>query len=405
MQNKRFPCEIAVWRILPTIRSEIAKQLASLGLPQMVISKRLGITQPAVSQYVTKKRGMTFAVSDEAQTLIQSLAEDVARGKDLNLNERMCEICANVQGNDKCTFESISMKNRLRTLKEENNAVILAHNYQCAEVQDIADYVGDSFELSKIASELDCSTIVFCGVDFMAEIAAILSPEKSVLLPVKEAMCPMSRMIGRSDVRQLKKRYPDAPVVCYVNTSADVKAECDVCCTSANAIKIINELDADRIVFIPDRNLGDYLASKTDKEIISWDGFCPTHQMITLGDVLIKRQEQPDCEIVVHPECRPEVIAAADFVYGTGGMLRHAARSTARHIAIGTEVGMLHRLATQEPSKEFTALTNAICPNMKRTHLEDVIHALEQTKHRVTVPEDVRKDAKKALDKMLEMGV
>ncbi len=404
MQNKRFPCEIAVWRVLPTIRSEIAKQLANLGLPQVVISKRLGITQPAVSQYVTKKRGTTFAVSNEAQTLIQSLAEDVAHGKDLNLNERMCEICANIQGNDKCTFESVSMRNRLRKLKEENDAVILAHNYQRAEVQDAADYVGDSFELSKIASELHCATIVFCGVDFMAEIAAILSPEKRVLLPVKEAMCPMSRMITRNDVRQLKKHYPETPVVCYVNTSADVKAECDVCCTSANAVKIVNALDADRILFIPDRNLGDYVASKTDKEIVSWDGFCPTHQMITLGDVLIKRQEQPDCEIVVHPECRPEVIGAADYVYGTGGMLRYAARSNARHIAIGTEVGMLHRLATQEPHKEFSALTNAVCPNMKRTNLDDAIRALEQKKHLVTVPEDVRKDAKKALDRMLEMG-
>ena len=405
MTPQRFPCEVAVWRILPTIRSEIAKQLASLGLPQIVISTRLGITQPAVSQYVTKKRGMTFTVSDEAQRLIQSLAEDVANEKDLNLNERMCEICTNIQGTDKCTSEPESMIDRLNKLKEENDAVILAHNYQRAEVQDAADYVGDSFELSKIASELDCSTIVFCGVDFMAEIAAILSPEKTVLLPVKEAMCPMSRMIGRNDVQQLKKRYPGTPVVCYVNTSAEVKAECDVCCTSANAIKIINELDADRILFIPDRNLGDYLASKTDKEIVSWDGFCPTHQMITLGDVLIKRQEQPDCEIVVHPECRPEVIAAADFVYGTGGMLRHAARSNAGHIAIGTEVGMLHRLATQEPNKEFSALANAICPTMKRTTLEDAISALEQKKHRVTVPEDVRKGAKKALDKMLEIGV
>lgn len=405
MQNKRFPCEIAVWRILPTIRSEIAKQLASLGLPQMVISQRLGITQPAVSQYVTKKRGMTFTVSDEAQRLIQSLAEDVAHGKDLDLNERMCEICENIQGTDKCTSESVSKEDRLNTLKEANEAVILAHNYQRAEVQDAADYVGDSFELSKIASELDCSTIVFCGVDFMAEIAAILSPEKTVLLPVKEAMCPMSRMIGRNDMRELKSRYPETPVVCYVNTSADVKAECDVCCTSANAIKIINELDADRILFIPDRNLGDYLASKTDKEIVSWHGFCPTHEMITLGDVLIKRQEQPDCEIVVHPECRPEVIEAADYVYGTGGMMRHAARSNARHIAIGTEVGMLHRLATHEPNKEFSALANAICPNMKRTTLEDVISALEQKKHRVTVPDDVREGAKKALNKMLEIGV
>ena len=296
------------------------------------------------------------------------------------------------------------MRDRLRRLKEENDAVILAHNYQRDEVQDAADYVGDSFELSKIASEIKCRVIVFCGVDFMAENAAILSPEKQVLLPVKEATCPMSHMISRNDVRQLKKRYPETPVVCYVNTSADVKAECDTCCTSANAVKIINALDADRILFIPDRNLGDYLATKTDKEIISWNGFCPTHQVITLGDVLIKRQEQPDCEIVVHPECRPEVIAAADYVYGTGGMLRHAAKSNAHHIAIGTEVGMLHRLAMQEPNKEFSALAETICPNMKRTRLKDAVQALEQKKHRVTVPENVRKDAKKALDKMLEMG-
>jgi len=297
------------------------------------------------------------------------------------------------------------MRDRLRRLKEENDAVILAHNYQRDEVQDVADYVGDSFELSKIASELNCRVIVFCGVDFMAENTAILSPEKQVLLAVKEATCPMSHMITRNDVRQLKKRYPETPVVCYVNTSAEVKAECDVCCTSANAVKIVNALDADRILFIPDRNLGDYLATKTDKQIISWDGFCPTHQVITLGDVLMKRQEQPDCEIVVHPECRPEVIEAADYVCGTGGMLRHAAKSTARHIAIGTEVGMLHRLATQEPNKEFSALAETVCPNMKRTHLQDAIHALEKRRYIVTVPEQVRINAKKALDKMLETGV
>ena len=300
--------------------------------------------------------------------------------------------------------ESIGMKDRLSRLKEERNAVILAHNYQRAEVQDAADYVGDSFELSKIASEIKCDVIVFCGVDFMAESAAILSPEKTVLLPIKEATCPMSHMITRDDVRQLKKRYPGTPVVCYVNTSADVKAESDVCCTSANAVKIINALDNERILFVPDKNLGDYLASKTDKEIVSWEGFCPTHQMITLGDVLIKRLDQPGCEIVVHPECRPEVIAAADYVYGTGGMLRHAARASARHIAVGTEVGMLHRLRKQEPTKEFSTLAETVCPNMKLTHLADAVRALEQKIYRVTVPEDVRRDAKKALDRMLEMG-
>jgi quinolinate synthase len=296
------------------------------------------------------------------------------------------------------------MTDRLTRLKKERDAVILAHNYQREEVQDAADYVGDSFELAKIASELKCAVIVFCGVDFMAESAAVLSPEKQVLLPVKEATCPLSHMISRNDVRQLKKRYPGTPVVCYVNTSAAVKAESDVCCTSANALKIINSLDADQILFIPDRNLGDYLATKTGKEIISWYGFCPTHQVITLGDVLMKREEVPGCEIVVHPECRPEVIAAADLVYGTGGMLRHAGSANAHHIAIGTEVGLLHRLRKQTPTKEFSALTDTVCPNMKRTHLEDVVRALERKQHRVVVPKEVRAGAKRALDKMLEVG-
>jgi quinolinate synthase len=300
--------------------------------------------------------------------------------------------------------ESVTMQNRLQRLKEEDDAVILAHNYQCDEVQDAADFVGDSFELSKIASEANCQVIVFCGVDFMAEIAAILSPGKLVLLPIKDATCPMSHMITRDDVRRLKRRYPETPVVCYVNTSADVKAESDVCCTSANAVKIINALEGDRVLFVPDRNLGDYVATKTDKEVISWNGFCPTHQAITLGDVLLKRQQQPNCEILVHPECRPEVIAAADHVYGTGGMLRHATKSTAHHIAIGTEVGMLHRLETQRPNKEFSTLTETICSNMKRTRLNDVVRALEKKKHRITVPEGVRKEARKALDAMLEIG-
>jgi quinolinate synthase len=193
----------------------------------------------------------------------------------------------------------------------------LAHNYRRDEVQDAAGYVGDSFELSKIASEIKCAVIVFCGVDFVAENAAILSPEKQVLLPIKEATCPISHMVTPEDVRLLKKNNPGAPVVCYVNTTEAVKAESDVCCTSANAVKITNSLDADRTVFFLDRNLGDYLATKTDKEIVSWDGFCPAHRVITLGNVLIKREEPPHCEIVVRPECRPEVIAAADFVYET----------------------------------------------------------------------------------------
>ncbi|MGZ4944743.1 MAG: quinolinate synthase NadA [Halobacteriota archaeon] len=296
------------------------------------------------------------------------------------------------------------MNNDLQRLKKEKNALILAHNYQRDEVQDAADYVGDSFELSKIASEVDCSVIVFCGVDFMAENAAILSPEKTVLLPVRKSTCPMSHMITSSDVRQLKKQYPDASVVCYVNTSADVKAESDVCCTSANATKVINALEAEQVIFVPDWNLGQYLISKTDKEIIPWKGYCPTHRGITLGDVLIKRHEIPDCEIIVHPECRPEVTAAADYTYGTGGMIRHARMSSAAHIAIGTEVGMLHRLKTECPDKEFSALGEAVCPNMKLTHIDDVVRALKWKQYQVTVPEDIRIRAKQALELMLEMG-
>ncbi len=296
------------------------------------------------------------------------------------------------------------MNSDLQHLKEENDALILAHNYQLDGVQDAADYVGDSFELSKIASEVGCSVIVFCGVDFMAENAAILSPQKTVLLPVRQATCPMSHMITSSDVRQLKKQYPDASVVCYVNTSADVKAESDVCCTSANAVKVIDALETDQIIFIPDWNLGQYLASKTDKEIISWKGYCPTHKSITLGDVLMKRHEVPDCEVIVHPECRPEVVAAADYVYGTGGMIRHAQLSNASHIAIGTEVGMLHRLRTMCPDKEFSALGETVCPNMKRTHVNDIVRALERKEYHITVPETISVKAKQALDMMLETG-
>ncbi len=296
------------------------------------------------------------------------------------------------------------MNNSIKRLKKENDAVILAHNYQCDEVQDAADYVGDSFELSKIASEVNCSTIVFCGVDFMAENAAILSPQKTVLLPVRRATCPMSHMITSSDVQQLKREHPAAPVVCYVNTSAAVKAESDVCCTSANAIKVVNALEGDQIIFIPDWNLGQYLASKTNKEVVSWKGYCPTHEGITLGDVLMKRHEDPDCEIVVHPECRPEVVAAADYAYGTGGMIRHATMSSASHIAIGTEVGMLHRLRTMYPGKTFSALGETVCPNMKRTHVNDIVRALERREYNITVPEGIRIKAKQALDLMLEMG-
>ena len=299
---------------------------------------------------------------------------------------------------------SENMGNRLQELKKERNAIILAHNYQIGEVQEAADHVGDSFELSRIASQIDCDVIVFCGVDFMAESAYILSPEKTVLLPVKNATCPMSHMISVADVRALRKGHPKATVVCYVNTSADVKAESDICCTSANAINVINSVDTDQVIFVPDRNLAHFVQSKTDKEIIAWNGFCPTHENITLGDILMRKLEMPDIEVVVHPECRPEVIEVADYVYGTGGMLRHATISNAKRMLIGTEVGLLFRLQKENPDKEFYSPSeHAVCPNMKLTTLQKVVDALENMEYKITVAEDVRMRAKRALNKMLEI--
>ncbi|HXY87744.1 MAG TPA: quinolinate synthase NadA [Candidatus Acidoferrales bacterium] len=296
------------------------------------------------------------------------------------------------------------MGNRLKELKNDQNAIILAHNYQIGEIQEAADYVGDSFELSRIASQIDCDIVVFCGVDFMAESAYILSPEKTVLLPVKNATCPMSHMITAADVQALRREHPQATVVCYVNTPADVKAKSDICCTSANVINVINSVDSDQVIFVPDINLAYFVQSKTDKEIIAWNGFCPTHENITLGDILMKKHEIPDIEVVVHPECRPEVIEVADYVYGTGGMLRHAKISNAKRMLIGTEVGLLYRLQKENPDKEFYSPSeHAVCPNMKLTTLQKVVDALNNMEYKITVAEDVRVQAKKALDKMLEI--
>ena len=299
---------------------------------------------------------------------------------------------------------SYMILDELVRLKEERNAVLLAHNYQPGEIQQVADYVGDSFELSKTASQSDSDVIVFCGVDFMAESAAILSPHKTVLLPVLEASCPMSHMITAAAVRQLRAEYPEATVVCYVNTSAAVKAESDICCTSANAIRVVNAVDTDRIIFVPDRNLAHYVQMWTEKELIAWDGYCPTHENITLQDIEARRRAMPDIEVIVHPECRPEVIEAADFVYGTSGMLSHAKASTARRLLIGTEIGMLYRLRKENPGKEFyPPSAHAVCPNMKLTTLEAVVGALEEMRHQITVDENIRRRARKALEMMLQV--
>ncbi len=294
---------------------------------------------------------------------------------------------------------------RIKQLKKEKNAIILAHNYQRGDVQDIADFVGDSFGLSQKAASHTASVIVFCGVDFMAESAAILSPKKTVLMPELSAQCPMAAMITPELLKQEMEKYPDAAVVCYVNTPASVKAESDICCTSANAIKVVNSLAEDEVIFVPDKNLALFVAAHTKKKIIPWNGYCPTHHLILPGDILLEKEEHPDAEVLIHPECRPDVVALADKVLSTEGMLKYAGISNSREFIIGTEVGLLHRLRKESPDKTFIPATPyAVCPNMKMNTLQSIIRSLERNEHVIKVPEDMRAKAKVALDRMLEVG-
>jgi quinolinate synthase len=290
-------------------------------------------------------------------------------------------------------------------LKTRRGAVILAHNYQLGEIQDIADFVGDSLELSQRAAETSASVIVFCGVHFMAETASILCPDKVVLLPDVNAGCPMADMITADRLREKKKEHPRAAVVCYINSSAEVKAESDICCTSANAVGIIESLDAQEILFVPDQYLGLYVSARTGKEMILWPGFCPTHVRITPERMEELRQEYPQAKIVVHPECRPEVIALADEVLSTGGMCRYARREGLREMIVGTEMGIIHRLRKENPGKRFIPVSEqAICPNMKLITLEKVLWSLEEMNPEVKVAERIRLGAKAAVDRMLRIG-
>ncbi|MFP3897783.1 MAG: quinolinate synthase NadA [Dehalococcoidia bacterium] len=287
-------------------------------------------------------------------------------------------------------------------LRGRRGAVILAHNYQLGEVQDIADFVGDSLELSQKAAQTDASVIVFCGVHFMAETASILCPDKVVLLPDVNAGCPMANMITAEQLRDRKNEHPQATVVCYVNSSADVKAESDVCCTSANAVAVVESLHAEEILFVPDQYLGHYVASKTGRNMILWPGFCPTHVRITPDKISSLRQEYPQARLVVHPECRPEVIALADEVLSTGGMCRYAHREDVREMIVGTEIGMVHRLNKENPGKRFIPVSEqAICPNMKLITLEKVLLALQEMSPEVKVAEKIRAAARAAVDRML----
>jgi quinolinate synthase len=296
----------------------------------------------------------------------------------------------------------ISLEEKILKLKRERNAVILSHNYQIGEVQDIADFIGDSLELSQKAAKTDADVVVFCGVHFMAETASIICPDKTVLLPDRNAGCPMADMITAEQLKQEKRKLPGAAVVCYVNTTAEVKAESDICCTSANAVKIVESVDNDEILFIPDQYLGLYVSTQTKKKMHFWPGYCPTHAKIQPEDIMKLRKEYPKAKAVVHPECRPEVIALADAVLSTGGMIRYARREDVREIIVGTESGIIHRLQKENPGKKFIPVSKkAICPNMKLINLEKILWALEDMAPEVKVPEPTRTRAKSAVDKML----
>jgi quinolinate synthase len=293
---------------------------------------------------------------------------------------------------------------QINDLRKQRNAVLLVHNYQRGEVQDIADFIGDSLELSQKAAGTDADVIVFCGVHFMAETAAILCPDKTVLLPDAHAGCPMADMITADRLREKKAELPGAAVVCYVNSSADVKAESDICCTSANAVKVIEAIDDEEILFIPDQYLGHYVSTKTDKKIHLWPGYCPTHARIQPDDITRLKREHPEAKAVVHPECRPEVIELADAVLSTSGMCRYAQETDAREIIVGTEIGIIHRLKKENPDKTFFPISDkAICPNMKKITLEKVLWSLKEMSPQVTVPEPIRVRAKQAVDWMLEI--
>lgn len=318
------------------------------------------------------------------------------------------------------------LREQILRLKQERRAIILAHNYQRDEVQEIADFTGDSLELSRTASAIDCDVIVFAGVNFMAESASILCPDKTVLLTEADAGCPMADMIHVDSPRwerdsfpgfrnpppyiypkeftlkAMKQQFPGIPVVAYVNTTADVKAESTVCCTSANIVQVIESLPDDTVISVPDRNLSAWAQRNTRKKIIAWDGFCHVHERVTPDDVYSARREHPDALVMAHPECRLEVLEIADQVTSTSGMLRFAKASSAKEFIIGTEIGLMYRLRKENPEKIFYPLRkDMICPNMKRTTLGSVLRSLQENTHLIKVPEEIRIPAKIALDRML----
>lgn len=299
-----------------------------------------------------------------------------------------------------------SLQAEIRTLLKENNAVLLVHFYERGEIQDIADILGDSLALSMEAAKTDADIIVFAGVRFMAESASILSPDKTVLLPRIEAGCPLADMITVEQLEAARKEHPGAAVVTYVNSSAAIKAHSDICCTSANAVKVVNSLtDAKKVLMVPDGNLARYTAKHTDKEIIPWGGYCPVHHFVTVEEVTEAKKQYPEAQFAAHPECDPEVLEMADYIGSTGGIIRYVGETKARQIIVGTESGIIHQLKKNNPEKEFIPVSEKlICRDMKYTTLEDIRDSLVDMKHVITVPDDIRIGANRALSRMLAVS-
>jgi quinolinate synthase len=297
------------------------------------------------------------------------------------------------------------MKEKIRRLAKEKNAIILAHNYQPSEIQDIADICGDSLELSILAAETDAEVILFCGVHFMAETASILSPEKTVLLPRKDAGCPMADMVTPEALRARKNDMSSLPVVTYVNSSAAVKALSTICCTSANVLEVVDSLDEDEILMVPDRNLAKFAASRTSKTIHMWDGYCPIHDRLTPAQVRTAKNDHPGALFMAHPECRPEVLALADAVLSTSGMIRYAADADRTEFIVGTEVGLLYALKKAVPGKHFyPASATMTCADMKKITFPDIIKSLETLEGRVKVPESIRRPALASVLRMVDLA-
>jgi quinolinate synthase len=301
-------------------------------------------------------------------------------------------------------MEKRELIERIKKLKEEKNAVILAHTYQRPEIYEVADFIGDSYGLSKKAAETDADVIVFCGVDFMAESAYILNPDKTVLIPTQLANCPMAAMVDLDGLRELKTKHPNAAIVSYVNTTAAVKAESDICCTSLNAIKVVNSLENDEVIFVPDSNLAQYVMRHTNKKIIPWNGWCYVHRKFSPEGLSRAKNIHIKAKVLVHPECIPEVVDLADEVCSTTGMINYVRQSSDKTFIIATEIGLIERLRLEFPERVFfQAPPGGTCLQMKKTTLELVLNALEKEQFKVKVTEDIRVRAKKALDRMLNV--